>query len=662
MRRGLGWLTALAAAATAIAAIAVLLPGWAEPPAGAGAPARGAVPATVPAADPAERRPGAVAAGLPYWGEFPLQAHAQSFAQGIRGRVVDHQQQPLAGAAVWLVPGSWTGFTAALKHEGASLLRTASGADGRFALGIDDPDLFERADLWVLAEGIGEQCEGGLRLAPHGWLDLGTIALRPSVPVSGRVTRRQDGMPIPGAEVSFVPYARQHECTFVPGREHGLTARTDEEGRFRLQVPPMQTLVVQARATGCAPAERAGVHLRDDAPNHFEFALDPGVRLEGIVLDSSGAPVPAVRLRARASDEGPRRAVEAVVFSDLRGRFHWQGLRAGPHQIEVMHEAYAAVVLQEVAPGTAPLTIRLRRLSSVRVQVLGNDGEVLPRFEVRVLAETGAEGVQALTAISARQMRADRSGHALLAGLPPASHRYVIQASAKDHAHAFSAPFALGCDEPPRTVCIQLDRGGEISGTVRDAAGMPLAGVDVQTLPVEIADAPDAMYRLREVPARITMAQARTDREGGFRLPLLHPGEYVLRLTHPDSCATSRTGILVRRGEIVRLDDLRLSPGTVVSGRVDFGGPPPRFCKVLVATRFLPGEPQRLVHGEAIVARDGSFRIEKHFPPGRYRLAAGALAKPGVGEPLLGGRILFDEVRIDGTQRELRLDLRLPAR
>ncbi len=659
-RRRLALLASVATMAAAVALLAraggeraVMLPAL-----------RGLAPAAPPPPPTRDRTPDP---GVePAWGVFAAQSRPLAHAQGVRGRVHDQAHAPLVGVAVWLVPVSGAAFAAGIhaarsgRSEDAPILLAMTDARGEFALGIADPQLVERCDVWVVAELLAEKRHGGLRVMPGVWLDLGAIEVVPGVPVSGRVTRRRDGAPIHGALVSFLPYAQMQLASFVPGREHGITARTDAAGEFRLMVSPLQALLVSAAAPGFARAERVGVHLDGEAENRFDFALDAGAEIGGSVIDRRGAPVPAARVTATPRGDDP--VTPLVAWSDAQGRFELGGLRPGDHRLEIAHASYAPEEVAAVAAGTRGAVITLKRMGSVRVQATGSDGRVLREFEVALRTETDSEDAHAFADLPVRRVRAGGDGFATVDGLPPASRRWIVQVMAPGHAHGFSRPFSAGLDAPPAAVRVELDAGGRIAGTVHAADGTPLADVGVQTLPAVVGDEPDAMHAVFRIPTRISEAFARSDARGAFRLQLLHPGTYVLRLQHPEHCTLVLEKIEVRRGETVELTDLRLLAGTTVAGTVRFAGVAPRHAKVTISRRISAGEQGVPVYGEGLVARDGSFAIARRFPPGHYRIAAGSVARPEPGEPLIGGRLLFEGLVLDGSKRRVELELSFPPK
>ena len=129
--------------------------------------------------------------------------------------------------------------------------------------------------------------------------------------VSGQVTTRDDGLPVPGATVS------------IPSL--GLSAVTDDAGRYSLSVPPdalkSQTVEVQVVASGFRP-KSASLKLAEGASS-VDFALVVGFHEE-------------VMVGSRASGTQAEKAVPVDVLT--------------ARQIEAIGAAETMAVIQALAP------------------------------------------------------------------------------------------------------------------------------------------------------------------------------------------------------------------------------------------------------------------------------------------------------------------------
>ena len=107
---------------------------------------------------------------------------------------------------------------------------------------------------------------------------LSTIAIAQTPAIlTGTVTTRADGLPVPGAVVSLV------------GTD--VTATTDTEGKYRLEIPPAYARIgsvqIKIEALGLAP-RIYGVEVNPAAPTTFDVALSLGFE-EQVTVGSRAA-------------------------------------------------------------------------------------------------------------------------------------------------------------------------------------------------------------------------------------------------------------------------------------------------------------------------------------------------------------------------------------
>jgi len=602
------------------------------------------------------------------WGSFGPQSRPEAFAQGFRGQVLDLELRPLRAATVWLVPVSGAAFARAISMargggpQDPPIVRASVDGRGRFTIGVPEAECAERFDLCVVAEGMCDKQLPSVQAQPGIWRDLGSIRMEKGYDVTGKVVRKAGKEPIAGAEVSVLSYERRGQASFVPGREHGTTVRTDAAGEYRIRgVAIRATCDLGAAAPGFARAERLAVHLQRAGENRYDFELEPGGEIAGQVLDRRGAAVPAARIRAVGCAGKPD--VELLAWSDAQGRFRLLGVPLQDQRIAIEHAAYAGEQVSPVPPGTRDLTVVLRKLGSVRVMALDAQGGWLREFLVRMRTETADPNALDGTGDALRSVRVAADGFAELPLLGPSERRRVIEVQAKDHAPGYSEPLTLGLDEAPQIVRVQLDAGGGIAGEVFGADRAPLAGVLVTTLPAVAGDDPFTWRAVTRMPTKLTEQHAKTDAQGWFRLGGLYPGRYVLRFSEAGHCERTCEGIVVRRGETTLLGGTHLLVGTLLWGTVSFVGQVPAFTKVTVSTHaegpFVCGAP---VYGEAIVAKDGSFAISRRLPPGRYRVSAGPVPQPEPFLPLMAGVSAVVELGLDGTQARCKVALEVRGR
>jgi hypothetical protein len=206
--------------------------------------------------------------------------------------------------------------------------------------------------------------------------------------LSGRV-EAVDGVPLPGyVEVMTGP----------GGHVRGGGHWTDSEGRFSIEVPAADRLVVVARAEGYVSEEHEVV-AGDREEIRLGFALFPAGQVVGRVLDDVGRAVAGALVRVRYPGE-IRRVVygqeEGNVHSDDFGYFRLPFVARGqPFVIEAVTEdrlpafSDAATIIE---PSMAEIVVRLERPGErVRVRVLGPGGEPVPGAVVRLRASADGE-------------------------------------------------------------------------------------------------------------------------------------------------------------------------------------------------------------------------------------------------------------------------------
>ncbi len=164
-------------------------------------------------------------------------------------------------------------------------------------------------------------------------------------------------------------------------------AASDARGRFAIDVPRGSDPVsVWARADGFA---RIGTHVDAGAgaPDvGWNATLRPGGELRGVVVDEDGGPLGGARVRAGSGS----------ARTDVGGWFAIPDLPLEPQRLTVT--VAGAIVDHEPAaatPGTAPLTIRVRRVPDVLVhmvaRVMDESGRPVEVVEASVVQRVGGQ-------------------------------------------------------------------------------------------------------------------------------------------------------------------------------------------------------------------------------------------------------------------------------
>ncbi|MFC1708024.1 carboxypeptidase-like regulatory domain-containing protein, partial [Planctomycetota bacterium] len=158
---------------------------------------------------------------------------------------------------------------------------------------------------------------------------------------------------------------------------------------------------VVVRAPGCAPSVRRAVVLEVGAPTELEVRLGPEQVLRGAV-SSGSCPPSRIRLRPRGVNHPPVE-VEARIDRD-KSSFEVGGLGGGPYDLEVDFRTHTAmlvpkVVLHDVRPSDARITVSGRSAAWVDIALLGSDGRPVggANLMATVRVSVGGEDLEGFT-------------------------------------------------------------------------------------------------------------------------------------------------------------------------------------------------------------------------------------------------------------------------
>lgn len=484
-----------------------------------------------------------------------------------------------------------------------------------WSAGVTDPD--GRLDATLPEDRIvraltAAGASGQVRAANDA--DSVAVTLSDREVVTGTVIDAETRSPIAGALVWSV-------------RATAAIARSDAAGRFRL-----------------ATIHHAGVsHLQASAPGHFPerlqvssgqdfepvLALRPAAEATGEVVNAGGEPVAGADLVARVlpgSQAGFRHVDEAHTISGEDGRFRFTSLTPGlPLQVEALAAGYAPVTLDldSLAPRESRGGLRLvvTRGASLVGRVFGA-GEPVAGAELAILGQPAGSTPMAILARMEHDKRTettDGEGAFEVHNLAPGAYRLEI--SAPGHATLVVPGVQVeagGAD----LGTLELEPGVEITGTVVDAAGRPVAGAEVH------ASSPES--QVFPLPRRggESQAPAMSGADGRFVVPDRRRGERIdLQISHSDYQPTGVSGVEAPNPVPLRIVLTRAArvTGTVV----DPTGEPVDGAVVLVMME--EAEPTRATIGvrgftfpvNGRTDDGGRFEIDQ-VPSGRVRITASA--------------------------------------
>ncbi len=296
--------------------------------------------------------------------EFPFRHKLElNLGAPVRGRVVDDQGEPIAGATIRVsslaqdVPNpNWNieRFDYGLEtsdHDGYfSMVHLPVGKEKGIRFIVDHPDYLGPA----LANVYSRERD------PHPF--SGVIRLPTGASITGQVTDAA-GQPVGEAVVRLGNHVGGSD---VP------TARSGVDGRFRLTGcwPGTSALTVQAR--GHAP-QTIEIESAIGQVTEQDFQLQPSHTLTGTVIDRSGKPVAGAVVRIHGWQG--RDVLDWQTKTDAQGRFQWNDAPAEPVTLDVFADDLLAGLNHQLTPDQENGPVKLWPIIEVWGSVFDTDGK-----------------------------------------------------------------------------------------------------------------------------------------------------------------------------------------------------------------------------------------------------------------------------------------------
>jgi RNA polymerase sigma factor (sigma-70 family) len=586
----------------------------------------------------------------------------------VRGRVLDPDGKPVAGAKLYLAPS--------MPDGPAPSEQTMSGADGRFRFTVSrselEKDSTEKSVPQVMAVAQGQGCD---------WAKVGPaeeeviLRLVKDVPVSGRILD-PDGKPVAGAKLTwwsmsapkgddlreFLEEARKgYGIAFakdwrgpLPGQPNVLT--TGADGRFRLTGVGRERIVRfyvegPAIATSYVMAvTRATEMIVDPQGRHvygatFDYVGHASRPIRGVVRDKeTGKPLAGVSV-------GHYHGGRPSALTDKEGRYELLGLVKGRQYVLEVKPADGLYFRRRLrlqdTPGLGALTgdIELTRGVTVRGRVTDKEGKPIAqaRVEYHPLAgntyanqmsdvskpcaetTTGPDGSYALTVLP---------GQGVIGVTGPRLEAYMpALVTPKELKDFFKAPVIERQGEDYLTVAGGANSFGAISQNSYNALMLLEPGEKEEGLVKDVAlDRPlerkGQVVGLDDKPL-IGVTVCGLVRHGVETLP---GAEFTVRGINPRANRPlvfyhkdKNLGFFVKelRGDTSEPLTVKLQPCGSTSGRiVDPDGEPVVGLRLIVQGRALPivgdaGGGAHLVTTD----KEGRFRVEGLVPGEEYRVS-----------------------------------------
>lgn len=312
------------------------------------------------------------------------------------------------------------------------------------------------------------------------------------------------------------------------------------------------------------------------------------VRLQGRVLDAvSGRPIAAVVISAggepvsETGEDGrylarfPMLSYRTTVRADHRDYLGTTGVLAN-HRVP--RDGHVGDFDFELMPGSAAATLSGRVVDDRRTSVEGAEVMLQPSPPTQMGALIELPGFRATTA---------EDGGFAFRGLAPGSYDLTIAAAGFADFDRFGIALPRASRTDLGVLVVEPYAWSGLSGTVRDAAGKPIAGAELWV----------------GQPVR-KRAQAKSAADGSFRFDRLHPGRFYTGIQTPGGY-TDIVQLEFAAGRVTR-QEFRVPGGAgVVGGRVRIGGSPAIGLQVTAARNDTDSFGWR-----TRTDSDGAFRLE----------------------------------------------------
>jgi peroxiredoxin/protocatechuate 3,4-dioxygenase beta subunit len=482
----------------------------------------------------------------------------------IRGRVIDQDDRPLAGAVVVVSVRKSYPKSGQRVDLGYESVKTDANGHWTMTSVPEQPDSVEITayDYLHLTEETSFHPEP---YKPLSALREGSavLRLRRGTLIEGTVLS-PDGRPVAGAEVAYGE--GQGYANAIP------PLKSDAEGRFRLGIKPGSVATLVAHAPGFGPTlQRLKV---GEGMQRTYLTLDTAHSFRGRVVDPSGKPIARAQVVAFWSGlEGSPTssfgvASHRTLTTDADGRFEWKEAPGKGVRVDVSGGHFAAVSALSLA-SDVDHRIVLTPPTVVKGSVLErNTGRPISGFSL-MLAAAWKPGDRLIWQRSLElDKAAEKASGSFEYTTSMPAHRYLVRVQADGYLPEDSEPFPA--DGSAHTLPFRLTEAEPIRGTVRNPDGSPARGGFVYLVPphrdgwIDYLSLQNGDVPQGERPGTVHVA---IDGDGRFVLPPQKENVALLALTDAGHALVDRREI---RGEAT----LRLQRWARISGTVTIAGKP----------------------------------------------------------------------------------------
>jgi hypothetical protein len=432
--------------------------------------------------------------------------------------------------------------------------------------------------------------------------------------------------------------------------------KSSEDGRFLFRGVPEGDYTLTATHEDHPPSDAMEISLAEgESQTGVEIQLTAGGGIAGTVFGEDQLPLPGARVFADKVKPGESRARLHDLFggggeratADINGNYEFKGLAPGEYKVGLGEEEAGAVMMSVVIDGQndddSRQSVIVREGETIEFDIYDIPGGEINGFVTE--AGKGVEGVtvelfpaEGLSFMPIKSASTDGQGGYVMADVKPGDYR--VRLALPGAPETIEETVSLS---PAGQAVQNFDLPtGRVSGTILDAAtGEPVPGIAIRMKPVE--EKKTGVRQERAIVSTAIFATAaavgdegesvssitigggsktvKTDENGFFEIRHLEEGEYRLVADGKGYIEGSIEPIIVREAKETRDQNLTISRGNVVEGKlVDADtGKTVSFCPVRCVKLNRDGEPENGGPQVTVSGTDGVFRF-KGLIGGEYRI------------------------------------------